>query len=826
MRASLFGFILSASPLLSPRALATEVTFRVVDQHGAPLAASEFHVADAYWVQQDGVLSLSPGTYSVQLYAGILGQQTYLLYREESITIAGASQVAQFTWSTAPLSATLVDQLGAPIPASQMNVSNANLSFASATIANGGSLILPVTEDPNAAPIRGSVSNGYALTMYPGLAGRPQDYLLYRTDSAVELTPSGLNLASTWKTASTSARLVDQNGASIPASLFIVRSPNQSRGIDIATLLNGDAVTLPVTNDSQSAPIRGDLADGYALTPFPGLAGRGQDHVLFRIDPPQELTEAGLNVAVDWITAPLTVSLQDQGGGSIAGSQFFIRDALDSFSVKDRVANGDSTVLPVTEDPSHVAVQGSLASGYSLIAYPGIGGATQEFALYRRFTAAPLTAAGDFRKCQWIQVSGPLTLVDALGVAVPGSSIYLPFPFDNHSAVHNGDVVAFPITDNAIYGDLAGAYANGYPINVVPGDLAGVADTFEFELQSGGAFMPASFAIDSRTYSLVFQSNRPPTADAGANLSIASFQQSGTTISGTASDPDGNALTYRWLEGANVLLGSTAVPADGVAALALGSLPPLAVGVHVLSLEVNDGSLLATSQMKLTVGNSAPTATCGGAGTYQLGLDDVVLTGTVADFDGDTLSWQWAEGAHVLASGIVPTSAGGTTVALPNVMIPTGLAAGELSAGTHALALSVSDGLHAAVICDASVQVIDTLAPTLAPAATPAILWPPNHNMIPVFIVTNATDYSGGPILLTATVASSEDAAKDGSGHTIPDFTTPVIDPVNGTISLQLRAERSGRGPGRTYTITITATDLAGNHSTTTVKVIAPHDRG
>ena len=67
---------------------------------------------------------------------------------------------------------------------------------------------------------------------------------------------------------------------------------------------------------------------------------------------------------------------------------------------------------------------------------------------------------------------------------------------------------------------------------------------------------------------------------------------------------------------------------------------------------------------------------------------------------------------------------------------------------------------------------------------------------------------------------------KNGSGQTIPDFTEPVIDQSTGTITLQLRAERSGKGPGRTYTITITATDVAGNQSITVVTLEAPHDMG
>ncbi len=75
-------------------------------------------------------------------------------------------------------------------------------------------------------------------------------------------------------------------------------------------------------------------------------------------------------------------------------------------------------------------------------------------------------------------------------------------------------------------------------------------------------------------------------------------------------------------------------------------------------------------------------------------------------------------------------------------------------------------------------------------------------------------------------MASSEDPEKDGSGNTVPDWTTPVVDQATGIITLSLRAERSGRGTGRIYSVTITATDSVGNTSTATVTCVAPHDRG
>ncbi len=42
----------------------------------------------------------------------------------------------------------------------------------------------------------------------------------------------------------------------------------------------------------------------------------------------------------------------------------------------------------------------------------------------------------------------------------------------------------------------------------------------------------------------------------------------------------------------------------------------------------------------------------------------------------------------------------------------------------------------------------------------------------------------------------------------------------------QLRAERSGMGAGRRYTLTYVADDVAGNNGTCVTTVIVPHDKG
>jgi predicted extracellular nuclease len=116
----------------------------------------------------------------------------------------------------------------------------------------------------------------------------------------------------------------------------------------------------------------------------------------------------------------------------------------------------------------------------------------------------------------------------------------------------------------------------------------------------------------------------------------------------------------------------------------------------------------------------------------------------------------------------------------------------------------------------AGVTVTNT-APTLsAVTASTTRLWPANHKMVDVTIGYTATDQCG-PVSATLSVTSSEPVNGTGDGDTAPDWEV-----VNNNL-VRLRAERSGGGPGRIYTVTIIATDAAGQASQSSIAVSVPH---
>ncbi len=109
----------------------------------------------------------------------------------------------------------------------------------------------------------------------------------------------------------------------------------------------------------------------------------------------------------------------------------------------------------------------------------------------------------------------------------------------------------------------------------------------------------------------------------------------------------------------------------------------------------------------------------------------------------------------------------------------------------------------------------DITPPTVqSVTASPSVLWPPNHKMVPVELTVAATDSCGIAGSKIVSVTSNE--PQDGKE---PDWQ------ITGNLSLLLRADRTGSGAGRTYVITVEVTDPAGNKTDQTTTVVVPHDQ-
>ncbi|WP_040516873.1 PKD domain-containing protein [Gracilimonas tropica] len=186
--------------------------------------------------------------------------------------------------------------------------------------------------------------------------------------------------------------------------------------------------------------------------------------------------------------------------------------------------------------------------------------------------------------------------------------------------------------------------------------------------------------------------------------------------------------------------------------------------------------------------NSAPVADAGTDQTLEATgpTTFVTLTGSGTDADGDNLTYSWSDGS--LGSS--------TTV--------------SLGVGVHSFTLTVADTDGATDTDEVIVEITDNTAPLLSYSQETHNIWPPNHKMVLVVTGISATDLVIGSTEVDITVSSSESSNGKGDGNTSTDYR---IEPMpDGTYDVYVRAERSGKGNGRTYTIVMASTD--GNNST------------
>ena len=118
-------------------------------------------------------------------------------------------------------------------------------------------------------------------------------------------------------------------------------------------------------------------------------------------------------------------------------------------------------------------------------------------------------------------------------------------------------------------------------------------------------------------------------------------------------------------------------------------------------------------------------------------------------------------------------------------------------------------------VCDEIAPVFDEVS------VSPDTLWPTNHKYVDVtatVIVSDNVDLN--PTITLLSVTSNEPDNGDDDGDTINDIV--IVD----NFHFQLRAERSGIGTGRIYTITYMVTDACGNSTTQSVTVTVPLSKG
>jgi hypothetical protein len=130
------------------------------------------------------------------------------------------------------------------------------------------------------------------------------------------------------------------------------------------------------------------------------------------------------------------------------------------------------------------------------------------------------------------------------------------------------------------------------------------------------------------------------------------------------------------------------------------------------------------------------------------------------------------------------------------------------------------DGDNIGDVCDPC----DNRPITGTVSASPELLWPPNHKMVPVTIDASTLVTRNQDTQIRVTSVDIVEHSKGSVGAYEENQFEPDWEST-GDLSLDLRSERAGGSAGRIYVITVTASDCSGDYDFVT-HVTVPHDKG
>ena len=288
-----------------------------------------------------------------------------------------------------------------------------------------------------------------------------------------------------------------------------------------------------------------------------------------------------------------------------------------------------------------------------------------------------------------------------------------------------------------------------------------------------------------------------PFADAGPDrvAECASHTTTPATLDGRgSSDVSGLPLTFAW-SAAGVVFD------DPQSQQPTGAFPK---GATTVTLEVSNGTSSGTDTAVVSVVDTAdPSIQCPPPVTVEC----TAAGGVPRDDAQLTAFLQGAVVADVCDPA--PTVAHDAPAFLP--------------LGTTAVTFTATDHDANDAACGSTVTVADSAAPEITVALSQTQLWPPDHRLVAVtaqVTVADRCDPAATFELVSITSNEEDDGRADGS--TTDDIQGAA--PGTADTAFQLRAERSGLGNGRVYTIVYRAADASGNARTVTVLVSVPRE--
>ena len=608
----------------------------------------------------------------------------------DTVTLSGSgtdpeSETLSYSWrqtsGTPNVSLTNANRASASFTAPTQLVNNASLVFTlTVTDARGesstDSVTITVTAGDNDAPTANAGSNrtvneGANVTL-SGSGTDPEretplSYSWRLSSGTPSVTLTNANRASASFTAPT--QLVNS------ASLVFELTVTDNRGAS-----GSDTVTITVTAGPNDAPTADagssrTVNGGAAVT----LSGSGTDpesetlSYSWRQTSGASVTLTGANTATPSFTAPTGLA-----GGSILVFELTVTDARgasavdtvtitipapdttpDSFSFTAR-----NNVDPATEVTSNAitvggintAVSISVSNGALIVDGAAFSGNTVNSG---QTVAVKVTSSSTFGQRVTATVTIGTRSANFVVTTRAGSgnanlsALYLTYGNEQSLALSPAFNAATTAYTAAITGAVtltvsATASDSGASFSITPADSDNVASGHQVALTSvGSTAITVSVTAEggaTRDYRItVTRRNAPHTVAAGSNQTV--DEGDAVTLSGSATDPDGEALTYLWEQSS----GSPSVSISSSTAASASFTAPTQLAANatlVFRLTVTDPHNLRRSDtvtITVTAGaNDAPTASAGSNQTVNEGAA-VTLSGSGNDPENETLSYSWRQ---------------------------------------------------------------------------------------------------------------------------------------------------------------------------------------
>lgn len=227
-----------------------------------------------------------------------------------------------------------------------------------------------------------------------------------------------------------------------------------------------------------------------------------------------------------------------------------------------------------------------------------------------------------------------------------------------------------------------------------------------------------------------------------------------TSLTATASDSDGNIVTYLWEKkaGGAVVMG----PPTNQAGLNISGMP---VGSYVFRCTVTDnkgGTAFSEIQVKVLAANQAPIVDAGPSQNITLPTNTATLTATASDADGTISTYSW-------------TKVSGPTVTIDPPLNTNTLHLTSLEQGTYVFGITVTDN-SAATAYDEVIVAVDVAAG--GPNEVPLAIAGGNFSFS---LPTNSINLYGSGFDADGSIVSYVWTKKSGGNCTMTNVNKPTL---------------------------------------------------